>query len=86
VNRAGKLVCPRLGLAADFRVTGADSRDVAHWILEHTAFDRLYFYAPDRPIHVSTGPQHSRQVVDMHRGPSGRRIPRVAGVGFFGGR
>jgi hypothetical protein len=86
VNRTGKLVCPRLGLAADFRVSGVDSRDVARWIVEHTTFDRLYFYAPDLPIHVSAGPQHSRQVVDMRRGPSGRRIPRVVGVGFFGAR
>ncbi len=83
VNRAGKLLCPRRGLAADFRVAGADSRDVARWVAEHTAFDRLYFYDPDRPIHVSVGPQQSRQVVEMLRGPSGRLIPRLVDAGLF---
>jgi hypothetical protein len=33
--------------------------------------DRLYLYAPDRPIHVSVGPERSRQIVHMRRGPSG---------------
>lgn len=77
VNARGNLVCKRLGLSVDFRIQGADSRDVALWIVENTAFDRLYFYAPDRPIHVSAGPDGTRQVVKMVRGPSGRLLPRV---------
>jgi hypothetical protein len=85
LNRVGKLVCRRLGLAADFRAPGADSRALARWIVEHTAFDRLYFYGPDRPIHVSVGPDNTRQIVSMRRGPSGRLIPRVVRAGFFHG-
>jgi hypothetical protein len=79
----GRLVCPRLGLAADFRVPGVDSRDVALFVVGHTQFDRLYFYAPDRPIHVSVGPDKTRQIVSMQRGPSGRLIPKVVGIGFL---
>jgi hypothetical protein len=82
-GRAGRLVCQRLGLAADFRAPGVDSRALGRWIAEHTAFDRLYFYDPDRPIHVSVGPDASGQIVQMRLGPSGRRVPRVVDAGFF---
>ena len=77
LDRAGKLVCPRLGLAADLRVPGVDSRDVALFVAEHTEFDRIYFYGAERPLHVSVGPERKRQIVHLSRGPSGRRIPRV---------
>jgi hypothetical protein len=77
LNRAGKPICPRLGLAVDFLVPNVDSRLVARWVVETTAFDRLYFYKPDRPLHVSVGPDNTRQIVDMREGPSGRRVPRV---------
>jgi hypothetical protein len=81
--RGGHPVCARLGLAADFWVPGVSSRDLARWIVELAAFDRLYFYEADRPIHVSVGPDESRQIVHMPRGPSGRRVPRVVGADFF---
>lgn len=82
LGRTGKPVCPRLGLAADFFVPGMDSRLVARWVIENTAFDRLYYYEPERPIHVSVGPDQTRQIVHMRRGPSGRRVPRVVEPGF----
>lgn len=85
-DAAGKVVCPRLGLAADFWIPGVDSRDVALFIVEHADYDRLYFYAPDRPVHVSVGPDRTRQIVHMPRGPSGRRIPRVVAVDFLRSR
>jgi hypothetical protein len=44
--------------------------------VENTPFDRLYFYGDDRPIHVSVGPDNSRQVVLMRKGKSGKLIPR----------
>jgi hypothetical protein len=50
--------------------------EVARWILINTPFDRLYFYGDDQPIHVSHGPEHSRQLVLMQPGPSGRLVPR----------
>jgi len=51
--------------------------EVAQWIVGHTPFDRLYFYGDDLPIHVSYGPDQSRQVVLMSAGKSGKLIPRV---------
>lgn len=83
LNRAGKPICSRLGLAADFRVHGIDSGEVASWVVQHTGFDRLYFYGSDRPLHVSVGPDAVRQIVHMRRGPSGRLVPRVVQAGFF---
>jgi hypothetical protein len=83
LNRAGKPICERLGLAVDLLVPAADSRTAAAWIVEHTAFDRLYFYGPDRPIHVSAGPDGARRITHMRRGPSGRLVPRVVTSGFF---
>jgi len=81
VNRAGVPICSRLGAAADFLVPGVDSREVARWLAESAAFDRLYFYDPDRPLHVSVGPENTRQVVHMRRTTSGRRVPRVVAAG-----
>lgn len=77
LGRAGKPICSRLGFAVDFAVPGTSSVDVARWIADCTAFDRLYVYEPERPLHVSVGPETCRQIVMMRRGPSGRRMPRV---------
>ena len=61
--------------------------EVARWVVANTPFDRLYFYGPDLPIHVSYGPDHSRQVVRMVAGKTGRLIPkRVAVADFVGPR
>jgi hypothetical protein len=83
LDRRGRPICARLGLAADFVVPGTRSLEAARWVAEHTAFDRLYYYDDDRPIHVSVGPNESRQIVHMRRGPSGRRVPRVVNADFF---
>lgn len=37
----------------------------------------------DRPVHVSVGPEATRQLVSMGRGPSGRLVPQVVGLDFF---
>jgi hypothetical protein len=59
LNRNSKPFCSRLGQSVDFHVPGEGSLEVARWVVEHTPFDRLYFYADDRPFHVSFGPDHS---------------------------
>ncbi|KAA6182245.1 DNA phosphorothioation-associated putative methyltransferase [Thiohalocapsa marina] len=82
-NRLGNPVCERLGAAVDFVIDDEDMLEVARWIVEHTPFDRLYFYGPNLPIHVSYGPQHSRQVVLMRPGKSGRLVPKVVSVEQF---
>jgi DNA phosphorothioation-associated putative methyltransferase len=82
-NRLGRPVCKRLGAAADLLVEDEDMLEVARWVAMHTPFDRLYFYGRDLPIHVSFGPQHSRQVVRMLPGKGGRLVPRVVALEDF---
>lgn len=77
VNRRGKPVCARLGAAVDFLVEDEDMEEVAGWIARNLPFDRLYFYGRDRPIHVSFGPEHNRQFVEMRAGKAGRLVPRI---------
>jgi hypothetical protein len=76
-NRRGLPVCPRRGAAVDLIVDEEDMRDVARWLAANTAFDRLYYYGPDLPIHVSYGPDHIRQMVEMRPTAAGRLVPRV---------
>lgn len=73
----GRPVCVRGGAAVDFIVEDEDMREVACWIIENTPFDRLYFYAADRPLHVSFGAQNSRAAYEMVERQAGARIPRV---------
>ncbi|AGA91442.1 hypothetical protein Thimo_2732 [Thioflavicoccus mobilis 8321] len=82
-NRRGNPVCPRLGAAVDFAVEDEDMLEVARWVAEHTPFDRLYFYGADQPIHVSYGPQQTRQVVAMRQSGDGRLVPRVVKLENF---
>jgi hypothetical protein len=73
-TRTGRLVCNRGGAAVDFIVQDEDMSAVAEWIAKNLPFDRLYFYGPDRPIHVSYGPDHKRDHIIM-REYAGRRVP-----------
>ena len=82
-NRLGNPVCPRLGAAVDFLIEDEDMLEVARWVAANTPFDRLYCYGADRPIHVSHGPEHSRQIVLMRNGPNGRLVPRVIDLEAF---
>jgi hypothetical protein len=77
LNAKGKPICPRLGIAVDFRIRGISSSDVALFIVEGTEFDRLYYYGEERPVHVSVGPERKGQVVQMLPGASGKLVPRV---------
>lgn len=72
----GRPISPRLGQAADFRISGFCSGALCAWIATRLPFDRLYFYGRSRPIHVSVGPDESRAIFAMLEGPSGRRVPR----------
>lgn len=65
LNRLGKPICDRLGAAVDFLVEDEDMLEVAKWIGETIAFDRMYVYGPDQPIHISYGSEPVRQVVFM---------------------
>jgi hypothetical protein len=83
LNTRGKPICDRFGAAVDFFVPYESMLEVAQWVVENTPFDRLYFYGDDRPIHVSVGPDNSRQIVLMRKGKSGKLIPKVVGVDSF---
>ena len=78
-GRRGKLICDRGGAACDLLVEDEDMRVVADWIIEHLPFDRLYFFGPDRAIHVSCAPGHSRLAYIMLPGKSSRPMPRRFG-------
>ncbi len=82
-TRSGSAICDRGGMAVDFHVPGVSSAEIAKWVCSTTRFDRLYFYGPNNPVHVSVGPSNTGQVVIMERGPSGKRIPRVITVSDF---
>ena len=63
VNRNGRYYCDRLGAACDFRILGLPSDALVDWIVaQGLPFDSLYFYGRDRPIHISYGPQHKRDM------------------------
>jgi hypothetical protein len=49
--------------------------EVAQWVAANTPFDRLYYYGEARPIHVSYGPDHKREVFELVAA-GGRRLPK----------
>jgi hypothetical protein len=77
LNTKGEPICSRGGAAADFFSPRTSSLQIAQWIVNNCPFDRLYFYGIERPIHVSIGPEKSRQIILMRQSTtSNRRIPR----------
>ncbi|MBY5993689.1 hypothetical protein [Ferrimonas balearica] len=86
LNSRGKRICRRGGAACDIWLPqqGNDIRPAARFIASSLPFDRLYFYGDGRPLHVSYGDEHKRQVVLMQT-IRGRRMPKVVGLEFFEG-
>lgn len=78
VVRGGRNICDRLGAAVDFIVEYEDMYEVAKWIAANCDYDRIYIYGKDRPIHVSIGPQNSRDVYELVDGKRGKVPRRVA--------
>lgn len=63
VKKNGLYYCGRLGAACDFAIADKPSDSVIEWILTaRLPFDSLYFYGASRPIHISYGPQHKRDI------------------------
>ena len=63
MNRNGRYYCDRLGAACNFRIVGLESDRLVEWILElRSPLDLLYFYGGDRPVYVSYGLQHKRDI------------------------
>jgi DNA phosphorothioation-associated putative methyltransferase len=66
INRLGRQVCKRLGAAVDFIIEDEDMLDVAKWIVDtNINFDRMYIYGPEKPIHISYGPEMKKQITIM---------------------
>ena len=73
----GKHICDRLGAAVDFIIEDEDMIEVAQWINENLAFDRLYLYGPNRPIHISYSATNAGYVCAMAlENQLSRLIPR----------
>ncbi len=83
LNRRGNFICERLGAAVDFLVQDECMLEVAQWVVANTPFDRLYFYGNDKPIHVSYGPNHDRQIIRMTPSKTGRLMPRIISESAF---
>jgi hypothetical protein len=49
--------------------------EVVEWVAANIPFDRVYFYGPDRPIHVSYSSTPKGEIVDMRKIGSGRYVP-----------
>ncbi|WP_353931723.1 hypothetical protein WJM97_03815 [Okeanomitos corallinicola TIOX110] len=63
INKNGKYYCERLGAACDFMIADVSSNHLIDWILQSKLpFDSLYFYGSQRPIHISYGFQHKRDI------------------------
>jgi DNA phosphorothioation-associated putative methyltransferase len=76
-NRRGHPICRRSGAAVDFLVENEDMLEVAEWIAANTAFDRLYYYGTNKPIHVSYSANCTGQFVEMRPIASGNLMPKV---------
>jgi DNA phosphorothioation-associated putative methyltransferase len=80
-NRRGNYVCKRLGAAVDFLIEHENMEEVAMWIATNTPFDRIYYYGPQRPLHVSFGPERNGEFVEMRLQKNGRLIPHTRSLG-----
>lgn len=83
INRNGKRICSRLGISVDFYVKGYSSLSVAQWVVRTTNFDRLYFYSPHRPFHVSVGPECTKYIAWMDGYRGGRHTPKFQTIERF---
>jgi DNA phosphorothioation-associated putative methyltransferase len=72
----GKAICSRGGAACDFIIEYEDMEQVANWIIENVSFDRLYFYGPDRPLHVSYSDRSECKSYRMVTTLGGHLMPR----------
>ena len=63
LGKDGTPYCKRLGAACDFKVEGENTREVLRWIVDQALpFDRAYYFGPNRALHISYGPEHSRYI------------------------
>ena len=76
-NSKGNLICPRRGMAVDFKIENIKTDLVAQYIVEHLEFDRLYFYGSDRPLHVSATAEKARRAIVVFNTSNRGRTPKT---------
>ena len=76
-NSKGNLICPRGGIAVDFKIENIKTEHVAQYIVEHLKFDRLYFYGSDRPLHVSANAETAKQAIVVFNTSNRGRTPKT---------
>jgi DNA phosphorothioation-associated putative methyltransferase len=74
-NMRGRPICTRLGAAVDFLVEHENMFEVAEWVAANTPFDRLYYYGPERPLHVSYSGHPAREAFHLKELVDGNRVP-----------
>ncbi len=75
-TRTGALRCSRGGQAVDLLGDPDKIAEIARYVALDLPFDRLYYFGPGRPFHVSVGPQNTKQITRLCVAPSGRIYPR----------
>ncbi len=81
--RSGRLACARGGQSADIAAAPDVMAEIVHFAATELPFDRLYYYGPGRPVHLSIGPATLRQVTVLRTSAAGRRLPRRGSVEEF---
>ena len=61
INSKGNYFCCHRGAACDFQIVGTDSRKVIGF-LRRLDFDSIYYYGPDRTVHVSWSENPRRKI------------------------
>jgi hypothetical protein len=75
-NSKGGHFCARLGASCDFRILDFPSDDlITRIISRRLPFDAIYFYGPERPIHISHGPQNKRYICTFSN-----KVPTLKGT------
>ena len=80
-NGKGNQISKRSGSACDFFVNNSSMADVTRFIVKNLDFDRLYFYAVERPIHISFSEAPMKHLQIMCNSHSGRRYPGKKALG-----
>jgi DNA phosphorothioation-associated putative methyltransferase len=75
LDENNKLICSRGGASCDFLVEDEDMGQVADWIIQNLPFDRLYYYGPSRPLHVSGSERPEHKAYRMAVSAAGRLMP-----------
>ena len=83
LDSRGKFVCDRLGAAVDFIVEHEDMSGVVKWINDNLDFDRIYYYGPSCPIHVSYSANPVREITELRHAKGRKLVPRRFEISIF---